>query len=215
MPFPAPYRGLPDPLDAGGTLNSDVAHVRSIAGTMGYEWTQAAVASTSNLGTVPIYSSFSGTAQIISCAGPAVDGCTLVRTEFAGYIGEDASAEPFPIADPVSFVGRSAYVLGECYASGSTTYPDPSITGTMRALISAAMPVNAVATRGTSADNGLIVMSTSGYVTSKGIRGPADYGGGQAQVNFGLWLSNELNTNWYGAVNTGCSFSVRCLWKLP
>lgn len=182
---------------------------------MTYEWTQATVQSQTTLGFIPIYSSFSGTAHILQCPGPAVDGCTLERVEFAGYIGENGVGEPFPIPDPVSFIGRSAYVLGECYALGSTAAPDPDVTGTVRAVISAQMPVTAVATRGTSTDNGLIVMSTMGWVTSKGIRGPADYGGGQAQVNFGLWLANETNTAYYGAVDGACSFAARCLWRLP
>lgn len=210
-----PPGALPAPLDAQGTLVSDVAHVKRTARAVAYEWTQATVESPTTLGGIPIYSSFAGTAKILQCPGPAVDGCTLERVEFAGYIGENAVGEPFPIADPVSFIGRSAYVLGECYALGSTAAPDPDVSATVRAVISAQMPVTAVATRGASTDNGLIVMSTMGWVTSKGVRGPADYGGGQAQVNFGLWLANEYNTNWYGAVDTACSFAARCLWRLP
>lgn len=180
-----------------------------------YEWTQSSVQSVTTLGSIPIYSSFSGTAKILQCPGPAVSDCTLVRTEFAGYIGENALGSPFPVPDPVSFVARSAYVLGECYAAGSTAAPDPDVTATVRALISAQLPVRSIFQSASATDNGVLVMSTDGYVTSKAIRGPADYGGGQATVNFGLWLSNELNTGWWAAVDTGCSFVARCLWRLP
>jgi hypothetical protein len=182
---------------------------------MTFEWTQSTVQEVSPLGHVPVWFTGVSPALLASCFGPDGDGWTLKRTELFVNIAYNALGGEFPVPDPLQMIAMSSLILGEVYEYGSTSFPDPTSNDPTRAVISAALPARAISLSSAVGDTGAFAMNTDGFVTSQGQRGPGDYGGGRAQINFGIWTTNCFNEFWPGGMDAAITVYVRALWHQP
>ena len=180
-----------------------------------YEWTQTAREEVVSPGSPGSWWTPESPFLPLSLFSPDENDWRLVRLEASANIGICVANEPFFAPDPGQPVYLNTRILAEVYPYGSTDFPDPTADGVVRAVWSAVL-----SPCGVSYDNATDVRygadyfySTNGLVTSQGQRGPDDYGGGRAQINFGLWTANCYNAFWPGAAGAGFTMFARALWK--
>lgn len=181
--------------------------------TRTYEWTQAAREELTPLGLAPIWFTDSAPVSPLSLASPSADDWTLERLECYATAAWTCIGDHLGTTPPFQLISPSTRLLAEVYSFGSTLFPDPTTMGVEGAVWSAALSPNGVWRNYTSDHQGVVMWSTNGYVTSHGRRGPAHYGGGRAQINFGLWTSNCIDTLWPQVVDSAFTMSARALWS--
>jgi len=181
--------------------------------TRTYEWTQAALEVAAPLGHPPPWWTVSAATHPLSLASPASGDWTLERIEAYAQTGWTVINNPIGPIDPTQFIAPSTRILAEVYPFGSSSFPDPSTSGTQRAVWSAGLTVDAVWRDPAEQAQGIVMWSTKGLVLSKGRRGPSDYGGGRCQINFGVWTANCFNTLFPGVFDSMFVLSARALWS--
>jgi hypothetical protein len=180
-----------------------------------YEWTSASREEYDPLGHVPVWFTTFESNLVLSVASPSAEDWRLVRTE--AYCSVQArQVGPPLVGDPYAQITAvSTRLLADVFPFGSTDFPDPLAGGDVRAVWSAALSPRSFAFDPHTAGAGAAWWSTEGYITSQGQRGPDDYGGGQGQVNFGVWSANCLDSGWPDVADSGFVIVARALWKLP
>jgi len=180
-----------------------------------YEWTQAAREEVDPLGHPPIWWTVSASVLPLSLEAPDASDWTLERLEAYAAAGWSVINDPIGPVDPPQLIAPSIRLLAEVYPHASGSFPDPEAPGVVKSVWSAALSPDALWRDPAHLDQGLASWSTKGYVTSHGRRGPASYGGGQAQINFGLWTANCYNTLFPGVADCYFVLSARALWSRP
>ena len=179
-----------------------------------YEWTGANREEYDPLGHTPIWFTIVAPKLVLSVPSPSADPWRLVRLEAAATIQIDQVGAPLLGAPYAEMAGFSPRLLAEVYPFGSTSFPSPIASPAVRSVWSGILTPRVFATDSHTAGAGVAMYSTDGYVTSRGERGPADYGGGQAQVNFGVWTAFCDDAGWPGVANCAFYLGARALWKL-
>jgi len=178
-----------------------------------YQWMQGLRQEVDPLGHVPIWFTGVDSVLFLSVFAPATGEWELVRTELFVNITYNALGGEFPVPDPLQMLAMSTLILGEAYAYGSTEFPDPQSNDPTRAVLSTGLPARAISLSSAVGDTGAFAMNTGGMVTSQGVRGPENWGGGRGQVNFGLWTTNCFNEFWPGGMDSAITAWARCLWR--
>lgn len=182
-----------------------------------YTWTQDRTNNVYTLGNPPIWWNTVGNPQLVATVpSPVGAGDTLVRTEiYATAAGALEGNLPLH-SEPSSLYQIVIYLQGEVYTAGSPGFPNPDDLGTSRAVITAVLEPRTLAYYDVVPPaRGSCAWSTPGYVTSKGERGPAQYGSGHPELRVGLWADNVIDALMPGALNSAWNIHTRCLWRTP
>ena len=182
---------------------------------MHYEWTNAYVEGADTMGhTIPWYTD-TAPEKLITTESPSGPGDILVRAELfvqTGYYSFNTS----PAAMPNVIGWPCIYLAGEVYSVGAGGFPDPHAANS-RAQLRASYVMPGMNYLDHNGNPWAVAQgSTPGFVTSKGIRSPAEYGAGHPEYRVGVWCSN-IGTS-HLLVGTGeatWSASLACLWKVP
>jgi hypothetical protein len=192
---------------------NDVYHVEPTEVTVyTYAWSNAYVSGEETTGTNPTWYTPIDPVRAISTESPLGDGSTLVRSELFMHMAwwQLGSASLGEHGQMSSLAGHAA---GEVYPVGAGGFPDPR----SQAEAQTTADFSALAQTSTIAANteGFGVLSTGGFVTSQGIRGPAKYGVGTPELRVGLYVSHVAFTGMLTAdYSTRWAYHLRALWRI-
>lgn len=180
-----------------------------------YRWTQNHASHLWTLGNPPTWWNTAATpVQVVATQSPGGAGDVLKRCEISCAMSGTVVGDPIVI-DAWQMPSITMLFLGEVYPTGVAGFPDPSASGTVRAVISAAAAVRSLSMPDQAHSKISIAYSTDGYVTSKGQRGPAQYGGGHPELRIGMYAMNVADAFLPGELDSSELFTVRALWYTP